>query len=209
MLKSLWLSILGWFRTKAEANTDLRYAGKEQFARNEAAIENVRKQRNSIAGDHLLLKKKIAETSAKVDEATTAFQHWTNEQDQEKADKAYGIYEKEFAQLSELQAEEKDLANQIVNLDQQIEDLEDGNRKAKNQVKKAATTQQVGKANAAIESIHSDINSGPLAGAIDAAEHMSATAEATKQARLAKDNSDVLNITKPKALSREELLNNK
>ena len=49
MLKSLWLSILGWFRTKAEANTDLRYAGKEQFARNEASIENVRKQREAIA----------------------------------------------------------------------------------------------------------------------------------------------------------------
>ena len=59
MLKALWLSILGWFRTKAEENVDLRYAGKEQFARNEASIENVRKQRNSLAGDHLLLKKQI------------------------------------------------------------------------------------------------------------------------------------------------------
>jgi hypothetical protein len=49
MLKALWLSILGWFRTKAEANTDLRYAGKEQFARNEVSIENVRKQRKAIA----------------------------------------------------------------------------------------------------------------------------------------------------------------
>ena len=81
MLKSLWLSILGWFRTKAEENVDLRYAGKEQFARNEASIENVRKQRNSLAGDHLLLKKRIAETSTKVDEATTAFQHWTDDGD--------------------------------------------------------------------------------------------------------------------------------
>ena len=49
MLKALWLSILGWFRTKAEENVDLRYAGKEQFARNEASIENVRKQREAIA----------------------------------------------------------------------------------------------------------------------------------------------------------------
>ena len=49
MLKALWLSILGWFRTKAEENVDLRYAGKEQFARNEARIENVRKQREAIA----------------------------------------------------------------------------------------------------------------------------------------------------------------
>ena len=38
MLKALWLTILGWFRTKAEEGTDLRYAGKEQFARNEAGI---------------------------------------------------------------------------------------------------------------------------------------------------------------------------
>ena len=209
MLKALWLSILGWFRTKAEENVDLRYAGKEQFARNEASIENVRKQRNSLAGDHLLLKKRITETSAKVDEATTAFQHWTDEGDQVKADKAYKIYEKEFAQLNDLTVEEKELAEQIVNLDSQIEDLEDDNRKAKNSIKKAATTQQVGKATAAIESIHSDINSGPLAGAIGTAEHMNATAEATKQARLAKDNSDVLNIAKPKALSREELMNKK
>ena len=36
MLKALWLSILGWFRTKAEEGTDLRYAGKEQFSRNQA-----------------------------------------------------------------------------------------------------------------------------------------------------------------------------
>ena len=49
LLKALWLSILGWFRTKAEENVDLRYAGKEQFARNEASIENVRKQREAIA----------------------------------------------------------------------------------------------------------------------------------------------------------------
>lgn len=209
MLKALWLSILGWFRTKAEENVDLRYAGKEQFARNEASIENVRKQRNSLAGDHLLLKKKIGEASAKVDEATKAFQHWNAEGNQENADKAYKIYEKEFEQLNDLTTEEKDLAAQIVSLDSQIEDLEDDNRKAKNQIKKAATTQQVGKATAAIESIHSDINNGPLSGAIGAAEHMSATAEATKQARLAKDNSDILNVAKPKALSREELLGKK
>lgn len=207
MLKALWLTILGWFRTKAEEGTDLRYAGKEQFARNEAGIENVRKQRNSLAGDHLLLKKNIAKTSTAVDEATKAYQHWTNAENQENADKAYAIYEKEFAQLTELNAEEKDLAEQIISLDKQIEDLEDDNRKAKTQIKKAATTQQVGKATAAIESLHSEINNGALAGAISTAEHMSATAEATKMARQAKDNSDVLNIAKPKALSRDELMN--
>ena len=59
MLKALWLTILGWFRTKVEEGTDLRYAGKEQFARNEAGIENVRKQRNSLAGDHLLEEVKV------------------------------------------------------------------------------------------------------------------------------------------------------
>lgn len=209
MLKALWLSILGFFRQKAEENTDLRYAGKEQFARNAASIENVRKQRNSIAGDHLLLKKKLAETSEKVDQATTAYQHWAAQENTAMADKAYAIYEKEFAQLEELTAEEQDLANQIINLDLLIEDLEDDNRKAKNQIKKAATTQQVGRATAAIESIHSDINSGPLAGAIGTAEHMSATAEATKQARLANDHSDVLNVAKSKALSRDELMKKK
>ena len=86
MLKALWLSILGWFRTKAEEGTDLRYAGKEQFSRNQASIENVRKQRNSLAGDHLLLKKSITKTSTTVDEATTAFQKWTAEENKEKAD---------------------------------------------------------------------------------------------------------------------------
>ena len=64
MLKSLWLSILGWFRTKAEANTDLRYAGKEQFARNEAAIENVRKQRQRIAREEAARQKAIDERNA-------------------------------------------------------------------------------------------------------------------------------------------------
>lgn len=208
MLKALWLTILGWFRTKAEEGTDLRYAGKEQFARNEAGIENVRKQRNSLAGDHLLLKKKIAKAEAAANEAIAAFKQWTAEGNTEMAERAYAIYEKEFAQLDELTTEEKDLAAQIISLDKQIEDLEDDNRKAKNQIKKAATTQQVGKATAAIESLHSEINNGALAGAISTAEHMSATAEATKMARQAKDNSDVLNISKPKALSREELLGN-
>lgn len=209
MLKALWLSILGWFRTKAEEGTDLRYAGKEQFSRNQASIENVRKQRNSLAGDHLLLKKSITKTSTAVDEATAAFQKWTAEENKEMADRAYAIYEKEFAQLEELTAEENDLAGLIISLDKQIEDLEDDNRKVKNQIKKAATTQQVGKATAAIESLHSEINNGALAGAISTAEHMSATAEATKMARQAKDNSDVLNIAKPKALSREDLMNKK
>ena len=83
MLKALWLSILGWFRTKAEEGTDLRYVGKEQFSRNQASIENVRKQRNSLAGDHLLLKKSITKTSTAVDEATAAFQKWTAEENKE------------------------------------------------------------------------------------------------------------------------------
>jgi hypothetical protein len=206
MLKSLWLTILGWFRTKADENTDLRYAGKEQFARNEQSIENVRKQRNSIAGSHLLLKKDIAEVTAKVDEATAAVKHWNTKGSQENEDKAYEIYKKEFARLKELTAEEKDLAGQIHTLDNLIEDLETDNRKAEKQISKAATTQQVGRATAAVESIHSELTNGALAGAIKTAEHMSATAEATKQARLAKDDSDVLNISESAALSKEDLL---
>ena len=64
MLKSLWLSILGWFRTKAEANTDLRYAGKEQFARNEAARQKAIDDRSAAEAAAERKRKEKAEWDA-------------------------------------------------------------------------------------------------------------------------------------------------
>lgn len=206
MLKTLWLQLKGKIRQTVNENTDLRIAGQEHIQEITESIENVRAQRNRLAGSHLLLVKKIKTSEEALKEAKAAYRHWNAQGDKEKEDRAYAIYETEHATLEDLKTQEAGIQASITKLDKDIVKLESETNKAKTKLDTAASVQKAGQAKASVEAIHSSLNKGPLSGAIEAAELMEATAEATQQERKGKDNSDVLNIKANGPLSREDLL---
>ena len=206
MLKTLWLQLKGKIRQTVNENTDLRIAGQEHIQEITESIENVRAQRNRLAGSHLLLVKKIKTSEEALKEAKAAYRHWNAQGDKEKEDRAYAIYETEHATLEDLKTQEAGIQASITKLDKDIVNLESETNKAKTKLDTAASVQKAGQAKASVEAIHSNLNKGPLSGAIEAAELMEATAEATQQERKGKDNSDVLNIKANGPLSREDLL---
>ena len=206
MLKTLWLQLKGKIHQTVNENTDLRIAGQEHIQEITESIENVRAQRNRLAGSHLLLVKKIKTSEEALKEAKAAYRHWNAQGDKEKEDRAYAIYETEHATLEDLKTQEAGIQASITKLDKDIVKLESETNKAKTKLDTAASVQKAGQAKASVEAIHSNLNKGPLSGAIEAAELMEATAEATQQERKGKDNSDVLNIKANGPLSREDLL---
>lgn len=206
MFKTLWLQIKGSLRKTVNENTDLSIAGKEHIHEITESIENVRAQRNRLAGSHLLLVKKIKTSEEALKEAKAAYRHWNAQGDKEKEDRAYAIYETEHATLEDLKTQEAGIQASITKLDKDIVKLESETNKAKTKLDTAASVQKAGQAKASVEAIHSNLSKGPLSGAIEAAELMEATAEATQQERKGKDNSDVLNIKANGPLSREDLL---
>lgn len=206
MFKTLWLQIKGSLRKTVNENTDLSVAGQEHIHEINNSIEDVRAQRNRMAGEHLLLNKKIDAAKAEVQKAKDAYRHWNKEGNKENEDRAYAIYETEHAKLQDLEMQAKGIQAHIFKLDKDIIKLESETSKAKSQLNVAASVQKAGRAKASVEAIHTNINKGPLAGAIESAELMEATAEATQQERKGKDNSDILNISANGPLSREDLL---
>ena len=206
MFKTLWLQLKGSLRKAVNENTNLSVAGKEHIHEITESIEDVRAQRNRLAGSHLLLNKQIKTSEDALKEAKTAYRHWNAQGDKDKEDRAYAIYETEHAKLEDLKTQASGIQVSIIKLDKDIVKLESETNKAKTKLDTAASVQKAGQAKAAVESIHSNLNKGPLSGAIEAAELMEATAEATQQERKGKDNSDVLNINANGPLSREDLL---
>lgn len=208
MLKTLWLQIKGFLRQFINSNTDLRVAGQEHIYSINQDIENVRIQRNRLAGSHLLLTKKVESTKIEVQKAKEAVRHWNTVGDKVLEDRAYEIYTTEFNKLKDLETQVINLQSNIDKLDANISMLENETNKAKTQLDTAASVQQAGRAKSAVEAIHFNINKGPLSGAIESAELLEATAEATQLERKSKDNSAVLNINSDGPLSRDALLSN-
>ena len=206
MFKTLWLQLKGSLRKAVNENTNLSVAGKEHIHEITESIEDVRAQRNRLAGSHLLLNKQIKTSEDALKEAKTAYRHWNAQGDKDKEDRAYAIYETEHAKLEDLKTQASGIQASILKLDKDIVKLESETNKAKTKLDTAASVQKAGQAKASVEAIHSNLNKGPLSGAIEAAELMEATAEATQQERKGKDNSDVLNINANGPLSREDLL---
>lgn len=205
MLKSLWLTILGWFRTQAEEKTDLRYAGKEQQARTNQSIASVRAQRNKLAGDLIGLKNERDNAQAKADEYAAAVKKWNAEGDQDREDRSYDAYVIEIDRVTAVDAEILALENDIITLDGQISGLSDAAREAATHLKRAANVQQVGRASAAVEKAHADLTDGPLAGAIESAKSQANTAQATREAREKAAGKDLL-VKPSNAKSRADLL---
>jgi phage shock protein A len=208
-LKNLLLSILGFFRVKSNQAVDLRYAGNEHIHQVKNKIEDIRSQRNQLAGQGILLESKITIAKENVSKFTDAVKHHAAEGNEELKQKAYRAYMAEQTILDQLIENELDLRNQVADLDTSIARLEQDTNDAKNQLGKAASKQLVGKANGKVEDVHQSLSKGPLADVIEQSETDSAVAEARRRERKANDNSDVLAYQKKGAvLSMDELLGN-
>lgn len=209
MLKGLWLTILGWFGKKADQATDLRYAGREHIRQVKNSIEEVRTQRNELAGRGILLENKIKDLESNVEKYAEAVRHHAVAGNADLKDKAYRAYVAEQTQLTKARADLDEVTEQLRLLDEQIEQLEEDTQDAKDALVKAANRQVLGRATRKVEGIHTDLHSGPLAGAIEESELNAASAEASRRLRKSKDNSDVLAYqTQTGVMSMDDLLGN-
>lgn len=210
MLKGIALTVKGWFRGKTEAATDLRYAGREHIHNVKQSIETVRDQRNDVAAKGILLEDRIAKLEEQVAKDIDAVKHWANVGDEDRKARAYTTYQKNQQQLDKLRADKVEIEDQVADLDAQILRLENDTEDAADDLDKAATQQVLGKAASKVESVHKDIKSGPLSGAIDRAKETGAKAEAQRRQRTSGDNSDLYSFQQPtNVLSLDDLLGNK
>lgn len=203
MFKQLWLSIKGAFRNTVNENTDLRTAGREHIYSIKQSIEEVRAQRNALAGDGILAEREVESLEAKVKEFTEAVKYYNNTNDTILRDKSYEKYKEYELKLGKARQRVADIKAQVDKLDAQIAQLGSSTDNAKFELDKAASEQLVGKASHKVEQIHSDITNGPLGGVIETASRKAATAEASRIAREDNDESKLLdfaNATKVKSM---------
>lgn len=191
MFKGIALTVKGWFRKQAEEATDLRYAGREHIHNVNQSIEDVRAQRNEVAGKGIILEERIATLETKVQQGIAAVKHWASVGDEEKKQRSYVAYQKDQQQLDKLKKDLTDITDQVTDLDARILQLENDTEEARDDLDKAATQQMLGRASTKVESVHKNIKSGPLAGAINRSKEQGATAEAARRARTSADNRDL------------------
>lgn len=209
MLKGIALTIKGWFRAKAESATDLRLAGREHIHEVKQGIEQVRDQRNEVAAKGILLEERIANLEDQVAKDVEAVKHWNAAGDEGRKTRAYATYQQNQKQLDKLRADKVEIEDQVADLDAQITRLENDTEDAADDLGKAATQQVLGKAASKVESVHKNIKSGPLAGAIERSKEQGAKAEAQRRQRVAGDNSDLYSFQQSNnVLSMDELLGN-
>lgn len=206
MLKTVLLNVKGFVRNLINENTDLRTAGREHFHEIKQKIENVRNERNRLSGTHKLIQKQIVASEALMKNFKKAYQAWNKEGNKENEDKSYAAYINEERNLKSLQSQSTTLETGIDTLDIKIKDLESQTSQAKSQLDLAASVQQVGRAKSSVEDIYKNIKTGTLSGAIESAELLEATAEATAQERKNVNNADILSIIDAPITSREDLL---
>lgn len=207
-LKNLLLSIMGWFRTKANDNVDLRYAGKEHISNINSKITDINNHRNMIVGKGILLENQIKLEKENLQKYIDAIKHHNQNNNEELKNKAYQEYVKCENLLNQLLNDEKDIKEQVNNLDQEIIALTQAKDKAKNTLDKAANKQLVGKAMTKVEDLHSEINNGSLAEVIEQSDLKHATAQAKRNQRVENDTSKVLEYqNQSNVKSLDEILN--
>lgn len=209
MFKSLALSIKGFLRGKVEEATDLRHASKEHFHQINGSIEEVRAERNRIAGRGILLEKEIENLEATVEKTLQAVRHWAAVGNIEFRDRSHAEYTRAQTELNQKKSDLTDIQDQVSSLDAQIKQLENDTNAAKNNIGKAATRQTVARATNKVENIHDNLRAGPLSGVVETANESAAYAEARRRERNANDNSDLFAYqTANNVLSLDEILRN-
>lgn len=207
MIKVFLLNIIGWLRSLVNKNTDLRYAGKEHIHNVNKKIEDLRAQRNVIAGRGVGLERKQKELSDKSKRAAQAVKDWAARGDNEKRDRAYAEYQQFALQEKDVLAQLAKMEDEVATLDASINRLESDSGKAEDNLNSAAAQQHLGRAAEGVEDIHDLLNKGPLSDVIKESQSQADIAEARRRQRVQNDNSD-LYATDPGIPSLDDLLGN-
>lgn len=208
IFRNLLLTVMGWFRIKANSAVDLRYAGAEQKARNKARINVVKDQINDLSARGINFENKIKTETKNRDDLLADVRHHNAAGNEDLKAKAYVQYQNSQRRLDGLVADEDDLNKQVRELEAELITLEDDAYDAENTLNKAANRQVVGKAKSSIENMHVDLKDGSLGEAIEQSDHEGAKAEAMRRTRLANDNSDVKAYRKQtNVMSMDDILN--
>lgn len=207
MIKVFLLNIIGWLRSLVNKNTDLRYAGKEHIHNVNKKIEDLRAQRNVIAGRGIGLERKQKELSDKAKRAAQAVKDWAAKGDEARRDRAYAEYQQFALQEKDVIVQLQNMEKELSILDASIHRLESDSGKAEDNLNTAAAQQQLGRAAEGVEDIHDLLNKGPLSDVIKESQSQADTAEARRRQRVQNDNSD-LYATDPDIPSMADLLGN-
>lgn len=207
MFKVMLLNIIGWFRSLVNKNTDLRYAGKEHIHNVNKKIEDLRAQRNVIAGRGIGLERKQKEAGDKAKRAAQAVKDWAAKGDTARRDRAYAEYQQFALQEKDAITQLEKMGIEIKELDDAIYRLESDSGKAEDNLNTAAAQQQLGRAAEGVEDIHDLLNKGPLSDVIKESQQQADVAEARRRQRVQNDNSD-LYATDPGIPSLDDLLGN-
>lgn len=207
MIKVFLLNIIGWLRSLVNKNTDLRYAGKEHIHNVNKKIEDLRAQRNVIAGRGIGLERKQKELSDKAKRAAQAVKDWAAKGDEARRDRAYAEYQQFALQEKDVIVQLQNMEKELSILDASIHRLESDSGKAEDNLNTAAAQQQLGRASEGVEDIHDLLNKGPLSDVIKESQSQADTAEARRRQRVQNDNSD-LYATDPGIPSMADLLGN-
>lgn len=208
MLKSLWLTIMGWLRITAAKNTNLEYAGKEQIHQTRQDIEKLRTQRNQIAAKGVGVERRLKQAQLDTAKAKEAVQHWHTVGDSVKKQEAYDLYVKNAKETDVQQLSLAEYTRQVADLDNKIKELENVIDAAERKIGSAAATQSHARAANKAEDIHDRFNDGgDLALATQLAEESSDMASVRSNTRKSKETPDVFSYQQQSnVVSLDELL---
>lgn len=192
MVKTIWLSIVGWLRKFVSRNTDIGLAGKEHIRNTQKKIEDLRAERNRIAGNGIGLERKRDELIKGVAEAKAAVQKWHSVGDESRKQRAYNDYVQRQKDLNTTLEQYTLVENQVMDLDAAIRQLETDSDAAEISIDRAASQQKYARAAEKVEDLHDLLTTNnPLSDAIKESENMGNIAEARRRTRVQNDNSDL------------------
>lgn len=192
MLKGLYLTVKGFFRQKAAENTDLRYAGREHMHNVKQMLEELVQAQQRLEGSAILTRGEIELLEEKNAELEKSVKHWADIGDEDRKKRSYDLYVETANQLHQYRTELATIEQEIADLAAKIEEVRKEANDVEGDLRRAATNQQVGRANAQVESVHKEIRSGALGDAITTAKENTATAQAARDYRKRQSGEDLI-----------------
>jgi len=205
MFKGLILGIKNKFRRTVEANTDIAGAGREHIHNVGQSIVDLTNQRDEIAADGAILEPQIKLAEKTLAEYREAVQHWHGK-DEAKMQTAYVKFQAAEKKLNDLKERLKNIQARVAKIDADLGRLKSAKEDLNDDLMDAAIIQASARVNTQIEDVHADIDTGPLAGAIDFARRQEAVADVKRARREGDDDSDLFSFKQEQGTSLADIL---
>lgn len=205
MFQGLWLSLKNKFRNVASANTDIAGAGREHIHNVEMDIRELINKRDEIAADGELLRNEIAKEKENLDRLRAAVKHWSGV-DEAKMQRAYAEFQAVESKIKIMDKRLADIHSRVSKIDSDIARIRSAKDGLRDNLADAAIIQASGRVSAGIENVHTDIQSGPLASAIEYAKRNEAIATASRTRREGENNEDLFEFEQATGTSLADIL---